>query len=65
LTGLPRFLARQACRRGPADHKASITTSRKRGKPASGWPNQPIIIVEQLARYQYRAALFALLSEPI
>jgi hypothetical protein len=65
LTGLPRFLARHACRLGLADHKASITTSRKRGKPACGGPNQPIIIVEQLARYPYRAALLALLSELI
>jgi len=65
LTGLPRFLARHVSRPGPADHKGDITKSRKRGKPASGGPNQPIIIVEQLARYQYRAALLALLSELI
>jgi len=65
LTDLPRLLARHACRRGLVDHKASKTTSRKRGKSASGGPNQSIIIVEQLARYPYRAALLALLSELI
>jgi len=59
LTGFPYLLARRNFRLGLYDHKESATMSRRRGKPASGGPNQPIIVVEQLARYLYRAALFA------
>ncbi len=51
LTGLPGLLARRDFRLGLADHQENPTKSRRRGKPASGGPDQPISFVEQLLRY--------------
>jgi hypothetical protein len=70
LTDFSRLLARHVSRSGLVDHKGNITKSSGREKAASAkllgdGPNQPIIFVKQLARYLYRAALFALLYELI